>query len=62
MIPMARYLISVLYDTTDSATAEEMSAIDAFNERLEAERHWVFAAAGSKSCNRRVELRPLLGA
>jgi hypothetical protein len=112
MIPMAQYLISVLSDTTNSATAEEMAAIDAFNDRLEAERHWVFAAGlaspstatvvdgrdgealftdgpyleskehvagfwiidaphldvalrlaavGSKSCNRRVELRPLLG-
>jgi hypothetical protein len=113
MMPMAQYLISVLHDTTDSATAEEMAAIDAFNERLQVERHWVFAgglaspgtatvvdgrdgeavftdgpyleskehvagfwiieaphldvalrlaAAGSKSCNRRVELRPFLGA
>jgi hypothetical protein len=43
MIPMALYLISVLHDTTDSATAEEMAAIDAFNEQLEGEGHWVFA-------------------
>lgn len=28
----------------DSATAEEMAAIDAFNERLEAEGNWVLAA------------------
>jgi hypothetical protein len=40
---MAQYLISVLHDTTDSATAEEMAAIDAFNEQLQAEGHWVFA-------------------
>jgi hypothetical protein len=40
---MAQYLISVLNDTTDSATAEEMAAIDAFNEQLQAEGHWVFA-------------------
>ena len=40
---MALYFISVLDDTTDSATAEEMAAIDAFNEQLEAEGHWVFA-------------------
>jgi hypothetical protein len=43
MVPMALYFISVLDDTTDSATAEEMAAIDAFNEQLEAEGHWVFA-------------------
>jgi hypothetical protein len=112
MDPMAQYLMSVLFDTTPSATAEEMSAIDTFNERLQAEGHWVFAgglaspstatvvdgrdgqavftdgpyleskefvggfwiiqapdldvalrlaALGSKSCNRRVELRPFLG-
>jgi hypothetical protein len=110
---MARYLISVLDDTTDSATADEMDAIGAFNEQLKAEGHWVFAgglaspstatvvdgrdgeavftdgpyleskvyvggfwiieaphldvalrlaALGSKHCDRRVELRPLLGA
>jgi hypothetical protein len=43
MIPMALYLISVLHDTTDLATAEEMGAIDAFNEQLREEGHWVFA-------------------
>jgi hypothetical protein len=113
MIAMAQYLISVLHDTADAATAGEMAAIDAFNERLQADRHWVFAGglaspstatvvdgrdgepvltdgpyveskeyvagfwvieaphfdvalrlavAGSRSCRRRVELRPLLGA
>jgi hypothetical protein len=40
---MAQYLISVLHDTTASATAEEMTAIRAFNEQLQAEGHWVFA-------------------
>ena len=41
---MAQYLISVLFDdTTDSSTAEEMAAIDAFNEHLRADGHWVFA-------------------
>ncbi|MGB2571072.1 YciI family protein [Micromonospora citrea] len=40
---MAQYLISVLDDTTDSATAEEMASIEAFNEHLQAEGHWVFA-------------------
>ena len=48
---MARYLISVLFDdTTDLATAEEMAAIDVFNEQLRAEGHWVFAGGlGSPS-------------
>lgn len=109
---MAQYLISVLDDTTDSATPDEMAAIDAFNDGLRADGQWVFAGglaapdtatvvdgrdeepvftdgpyleskeyvggfwiitaahmdvalrlatAASKSCNRRVELRPFLG-
>jgi hypothetical protein len=108
---MAQYLISVLHDTIDFATAEEMAAIDAFNEQLQAEGHWVFAGGlaspstatvvdgrdgeavftdgpyveskehvvgfwimeaadldvalklageGSKACNRKVEVRPIL--
>ena len=108
---MAQYLISVLNDTDELATAEEDAAIDAFNEQLEAQGHWVFdaglaspdsatvidgrdgepvftdgpyleskefiagfwiieaadldvalrlAAQGSKACNRRVEVRPVL--
>jgi hypothetical protein len=112
MIPMAQYLMSVLHDTHSLATAEEMAAIDAFNEQLQADGHWVFAgglaspdtatvvdgrngqamftdgpyleskefvigfwiiqapdldvalrlaALGSKSCNRKLELRPILG-
>jgi hypothetical protein len=112
MISMAQYVMSVLYDSDDLATDEEMAAIDDFNENeLRAGGHWVFAgglaapstatvvdardgqpvftdgpyleskehiagfwiieapdldvalrlaAGGSKSCNRRVELRPLL--
>src|ERR1700722_14476033 len=40
---MAHYLMSVLDDTGDLATAEEMAAIDAFNEQLRADGHWVFA-------------------
>ena len=40
---MAQYLLSVLADTTDLATAEEMAAIDAFNEQLQADGNWVFA-------------------
>ena len=47
---MAQYLFSVLDDTTESATAEEMAAVDAFNEQLRAEGHWVFAGGlGSPS-------------
>jgi hypothetical protein len=43
-IPMAQYLISVLFDdTTGSGTADEMAAIDVFNEQLQANGHWVFA-------------------
>ncbi len=99
-------------DETGSATPDEMAAIDAFNDRLQAEGHWVFAAGldspstatvvdnrgaervltdgpfleskehlggfwiieaadlnvalrlaadGSAACNRKVEVRPLLG-
>jgi hypothetical protein len=111
MIPMAQYLISVLTETGDLATAAEMAAIDVFNEQLQAQGQWVFAgglsspttatvidgrdrepvftdgpyleskeyiigfwiieapdldvalrlaAQGSKACNRRVEVRPIL--
>jgi hypothetical protein len=38
-----QYLFSVIHDEPDSATASEMAAIDVFNERLQAESHWVFA-------------------
>ena len=107
-----QYLISVIDDSTNSATENEMAAINAFNERLRADDHWVFAgglaspsaatvidnrgegeamitdgpfleskeylagfwiiqaadldvaltlaADGSKACNRKVEVRPLL--
>jgi hypothetical protein len=111
MSPMAQYLMSVLHDTADLATADEMAAIDVFNEQLQADGHWVFAgglaspgsatvvdgrdgepvftdgpyleskehiigfwiieaphldlalrlaALGSKACNRKIELRPVL--
>ena len=111
------YLVSVIDGSRPahggSANADEEAALDAFNERLQAEGHWVFAgglafpeaatvidnrgeeplftdgpfveskeylvgfwvmeaadldvalklaAAGSKACNRKVEVRPLLGA
>ncbi len=107
-----QYLVSVIHDSTELATPSEMAAIDVFNDRLQAEGHWVFAgglgfpdtatvidnrgaeamftdgpfleskeylagfwimeaadldvalklaAEGSKACNRKVEVRPLLG-
>jgi hypothetical protein len=113
MMAMAQYLMNVLNVTSDLATDAEMAAIDAFNEQLTAEGHWVFAGGltspaaatvvdgrdgepvltdgpyleskefivgfwvieapdldvalrlagqGSRSCNRRVEVRPLLEA
>src|SRR5262249_23746906 len=43
MISMALYLFSVLDETTNSATGDEMAAIDAFNAQLRADGHWVFA-------------------
>jgi hypothetical protein len=106
-----QYLVSVIDDTAGLATPSEMTAIDTFNERLQADGHWVFAAGlgapetattidnrgaeavvtdgpfleskehlagfwimeapdldvalklaaeGSKACNRKVEVRPLL--
>jgi hypothetical protein len=38
-----QYMFSVIADTADLATADEMAAIDAFNDRLMADGHWVFA-------------------
>jgi hypothetical protein len=38
-----QYLVSVIHDKANSGTAEEAAAIDVFNERLQAEGHWVFA-------------------
>ena len=41
-----QYLLSVIAVTSDSpalANPEEEAAIDVFNERLQAEGHWVFA-------------------
>lgn len=106
-----KYLVSVIDESAGLATPAEMAAIDVFNERLQAEGHWVFAgglgapkmakvidnrrgkaiftdgpfleskeyiagfwiieapdldvalklaAEGSKSCNRKVEVRPFL--
>jgi len=112
---MAQYVMSVLADdaTDYSASSAEDAAIDVFNEQLQADGQWVFAAGlaapgtatvvdarggepvytdgpfveskefvagfwiieapdldvalllaagGSKACNRRLELRPILSA
>ncbi len=38
-----QYLVSVIFDKAGLATPDEQAAIDAFNDRLVAEGHWVFA-------------------
>src|SRR6185503_18352196 len=38
-----QYLVSVIHDSASLATDDEMGTIDIFNERLQAEGHWVFA-------------------
>lgn len=38
-----KFLISVIDDLSGSGTPEEMVAIDAFNDKLQAEGHWIFA-------------------
>jgi hypothetical protein len=38
-----QYLLSVVHDAPGLATPDEMAAIDVFNDRLDAEGHWVFA-------------------
>ena len=40
---MGQYLMSVIDDTTNSGTSDEMAAIDVFNDGLRAKGHWVFA-------------------
>jgi hypothetical protein len=45
-----QYLVSVIDDGAGLATPHEDAAIDVFNERLQAEGHWVFAGGlGSPS-------------
>ena len=39
-----QYLVFVIDDQTGTATPSEMADIDVFNERLQTEGHWVFAA------------------
>ena len=38
-----QYLVSVIHDRPGLATPDAMAAIDVFNDRLQAEGHWVFA-------------------
>ncbi len=45
-----QYLVSVIHDQATLATPSEMAAIDAFNDRLQADGRWVFAGGlGSPS-------------
>jgi hypothetical protein len=43
-----QYLISVIDDTAGLANPDEMAAIDEFNDRIQAEGHWVFAGGLGK--------------
>lgn len=44
------YFISVIDDQSNSASSDEMAAIDVFNDRLVADGHWVFVGGlGSPS-------------
>ncbi|MEQ4519758.1 YciI family protein [Pseudarthrobacter sp. B907] len=38
-----QFLLSVIHDQLELAPSDEMAAIDVFNDRLQAEGHWVFA-------------------
>jgi hypothetical protein len=38
-----QYLMSVIHDSASLATPAEMAAIDVFNDKLQADGHWVFA-------------------
>jgi hypothetical protein len=38
-----QYLVSVIDDESGAADPSEMAAIHSFNQRLQAEGHWVFA-------------------
>jgi hypothetical protein len=38
-----QYLVSVINDSAEDATAQEMAAIDAFNDKLRDQGSWVFA-------------------
>ena len=38
-----QYMVSVIDDRSNSATEDELAAIDAYNDGLVADGHWVFA-------------------
>lgn len=38
-----QYMLSVIHDRLELAPSDEMAAIDVFNDKLQAENHWVFA-------------------
>ena len=38
-----RFLISVIDNQSNSGSEDEMQAIDAFNDKLQANGHWIFA-------------------
>ena len=38
-----QYLLSVIHDKLELAPSDEMATIDEFNDRLQADGHWVFA-------------------
>jgi hypothetical protein len=44
-----QYLVSVINDSADLATPDEQAAISAFDDRLKAEGHWVFAGGLASS-------------
>lgn len=60
-----KFMIFVIDALAESATPQEMAAIDAFNDKLRAQGHWIVAGGlaheASQACHRKVELRPLLG-
>jgi len=37
-----KFIIFVIDDATGTATGDEMTAIDAFNEKLQSNGHWIF--------------------
>jgi len=38
-----KFIIFVIDDLSGSGTSDEMVAIDAFNEKLKANNHWIYA-------------------
>jgi len=45
-----QYMFSVIDDGAGLATPDEAAAIDVFNDRLQAEGHWVFAGGLESPC------------